>query len=193
MQCRYCRAWNEEDERRCVRCGRRLAVMARPSTDQFPLSTSTAPSLELLSHTASASASASAAPAYSPAPETGPAETQYQPAFSQPGPSQSSLFRDVSNTPKVIPIPTLAPLRVRENSELAREWAKEERRREESARRKRHPRPPQKPDSQTSLDFYGVSAPLGSPTPAVIYCDAPVATPTHRLIAAAIDSAFLLA
>ncbi len=33
MQCRYCRAWNEEDERRCVRCGRRMVAAPRIVTE----------------------------------------------------------------------------------------------------------------------------------------------------------------
>ncbi len=185
MQCRYCRAWNEEDERRCVRCGRRLVALARPVTDQIPFATSTAPALELLSNSGAAAA---AAPALAPQPVEIP---EIQP----------SLFRDVPNAPKVIPIPTLTPMRPRENPELAREWAKEERRREESAQRKRSVRPPRsasksgpRSDSQQALDFYGVNngAALNAPAQAVIYCDAPVATPTHRVIAAAIDSMILL-
>src|SRR5262245_48668032 len=50
MQCRYCRAWNEEDERRCLRCGRRMSA-ARPSfqgQEMMPLSTATAPALDVV-------------------------------------------------------------------------------------------------------------------------------------------------
>jgi len=49
MQCVYCQAWNEEDERRCSRCGRRLRVAApRPAPDGYPLTSAAAPALEAL-------------------------------------------------------------------------------------------------------------------------------------------------
>ncbi len=39
MQCRYCQNWNEEDERRCVRCGRRLHLASpRSSPESYPTS-----------------------------------------------------------------------------------------------------------------------------------------------------------
>src|SRR5258706_16290820 len=93
MQCRYCRAWNEEDERRCVRCGRRMQLSSAPSSalpasDVYPLATATAPALEPYS----------GPELVAPAP---PRNVTYQP----------SLFRDASGGPKVIPIPTLVPAR----------------------------------------------------------------------------------
>jgi uncharacterized RDD family membrane protein YckC len=102
-------------------------------------------------------------------------------------PSQASLFRDVSGPPKVIPIPTLTPVRPID--------------REISAQPRRAPRPPRVPrqaqrranDSQQALDFHtapGVAA--ETKVQAVIYCDAPVALPTHRLIAAAFDASMII-
>jgi uncharacterized RDD family membrane protein YckC len=44
------------------------------------------------------------------------------------------------------------------------------------------------PEAQTAMDF---RAPAGTAQP-VIYCDAPVALPTHRLIAAALDASMVL-
>ena len=186
MQCRYCRAWNEEDERRCVRCGRRMQVSARPASDTMPLSTSTAPALEMM-------------PGRDYAPPEIAAAKPDEPVSYQP-----SLFRDVSNGPKVIPIPTLMPVRPRENPE----WEREDRAREESAQRKRASRPSRPShssdsrgganrgsNSQQSLDFYGAhgSEPgLGVEVEAVIYCDAPVAMPLHRMIAAAFDASMIL-
>ena len=44
MQCRYCRAWNSNEEHRCARCGRRLLVVnGRPMSDATPIQTATAP------------------------------------------------------------------------------------------------------------------------------------------------------
>jgi uncharacterized RDD family membrane protein YckC len=190
MQCRYCRAWNEEDERRCVRCGRRMHLAAsRPASDTVPLSTSTAPALEML-------------PGREPAAqlrsreldEGTPAEKLAEQASYQP-----SLFRDVSNGRKVIPIPTLTPVRPRTNPE----WDREDRARDDLAQRRRASRPPKaasrsgatRSNSQQSLDFYGAHGgqpSLGTPVEAVIYCDAPVALPTHRTIAAMFDAAMVL-
>jgi uncharacterized RDD family membrane protein YckC len=188
MQCRYCRAWNEADERRCVRCGRRLQQAAsRPAPDTFPLSTSTAPALEML-------------------PGRDPAAQLRSPDLDQDDAAkraervsyQPSLFRDVSNGLKVIPIPTLNPVRPRTNPE----WAREDRERDDSAQRQRAARPkaasrnsPNRSDSQASLDFYGANGGQpagGTPVEAVIYCDVPVALPSHRSIAAMFDAAMVL-
>jgi len=49
-------------------------------------------------------------------------------------------------------------------------------------------------DSQQSLDFRGAagSSRSGTQVEAVIYCDAPVALPVHRLTAAAVDGGLIL-
>lgn len=169
MQCRYCQVWNESDERRCVRCGRRMHAAPRAASETPAFSTSTAPQLEAL-------------PAVEPAPA--PSE-QARPNY------QPMLFRDPSNSPKVIPIPTLTPMRPRE----------------QDAGVKRTPRPSQRgasrrrADSQQSLDFagapnanqqYGTPRTIATQVEAVIYCDAPVALPAHRAIAAAFDTAMIL-
>jgi uncharacterized RDD family membrane protein YckC len=201
MQCRYCRAWSEEDERRCVRCGRRLHLAASrpmglpdlPGMDTMPLSTATAPALEIV-----------------PDREPQPVPERAQAAAASSGQStqsshqtsssfQTSLFRDASNGPKVIPIPTLMPVRNRTNPE----WEREDRVRDESAQKRRAARPPKaaarngshRSDSQQSLDFYGAHGgqpALGTQVEAVIYCDAPVALPAHRMIAAMFDAAMVL-
>jgi uncharacterized RDD family membrane protein YckC len=107
---------------------------------------------------------------------------------------QPSLFRDVSNSPKVIPIPTLVPRRgdspVPEQPPARR------------APRTARPNGQRRSDLQQSLDFngeinfqgaaYGEKVGLGVQVEAVIYCEAPVALPTHRLIAAAFDASMVL-
>ena len=185
MQCRYCRAWNEADERRCVRCGRRADLAApRPAPETY-MGAATAPSLEPLQMPAPDQRSR---PAQAPSPF--PAS---YPSFSG---TQASLFRDVSGQHKVIPIPTLTPMRPVE--------------REESSHPKRASKPRQSSprhssrrtnESQQALDFNfhpaagvegapGMNA--GTRVQPVIYCDAPVAMPTHRLIAAAFDASMVL-
>lgn len=171
MQCRYCQNWNEEDERRCVRCGRRLHLASPRSgpegfaNDSYPASAAaTALALESI-------------PGGQPLPAAPPprANPNYQP----------SLFRDAAG-PKVVPIPMLTPSRPPARTETA-------------SRRPRPtaPRSPRRdPDSQQSLDFYSSqtssASALGSEVHAVIYCDAPVALPAHRMIAAAFDMSMVL-
>jgi uncharacterized RDD family membrane protein YckC len=205
MQCRYCRAWNEEDERRCVRCGRRMLVAARPTAvalpgmDTMPLSTSTAPSLEIVPDREPAAAQAQAQAQAEALARLQAQAQQTGPTAAEQANNQASLFRDASNGPKVIPIPTLAPVKARTNPE----WDKEDRAREELAQRRRASRPPKaaarsgshRSDSQQSLDFYGAHGgqpALGTQVQAVIYCDAPVALPIHRSIAALFDAAMVL-
>ncbi len=168
MQCRYCQNWNEEDERRCVRCGRRLHLSAPQSapdtymTDSYSSGAATALALESLP---------GGQPLAAPPPVP---RTNYQP----------SLFRDAAG-PKVVPIPMLTPSRPVSRTEVP-------------ARRARPatPRAPRRdPDSQQSLDFHGGANPstaLGTEVHAVIYCDAPVALPAHRMIAAAFDTSMVL-
>src|SRR6202041_3046551 len=63
-----------------------------------------------------------------------------------------------------------------------------------------HPAAPRSPrrdsDSQQSLDFHSdranLTSSLGTEVHAVIYCDAPVALPAHRMIAAAFDASMVL-
>ncbi len=138
-----------------------------------PISTSTAPQLEPLPHL---EVRPEALKEHEPAPAA--AQT---PAF------QPFLFRDPVNGPKIIPIPTLTPARPAEPA---------------PKRAPRAPRTPSRqiPDSQQSLDFFEThtEAPAGTPrsiktqVEAVIYCDAPVALPAHRAIAAAFDTAMIL-
>ena len=178
MQCRYCREWNETDERRCVRCGRRLhlaAAQAAPASYVLSSGAATAPALEAL-------------PGRRPSVAAGTLAEQPGRLIFQP-----SLFRDALGSPKVIPIPTLTPLhpRSREEREESAQSAKTARARGTTRR------PPEargeargSSNAQQALDFYGRTKTLE--LEAVIYCDAPVALPAHRLIAAAFDASMVL-
>jgi uncharacterized RDD family membrane protein YckC len=156
MECRYCQARNEADERRCVKCGRKLYISAPHLVlETPPVMTATALALEV-----------------APAVEREPAKKPvYQPL----------LFRDATNSPKVIPIPTLTPMRLKETEEPVRH-----------APRSGRPQARRTSDSQQSLDFHGTPKAIGTQVEAVIYCDAPVALPAHRAIAAAFDAAMVL-
>lgn len=173
MQCRYCQNWNEEDERRCVRCGRRLHLSSpRPGPDSYPAAaTATALALESIPGGQPLAAA--------PSPRT--AVPNYQPSL-----FRDAAYRDGVAGPKVVPIPMLTPsrqpVRTEGPSRKARPAAPRNSRRD--------------PASQQSLDFYqdkmNPASALGTEVHAVIYCDAPVALPAHRLIAAAFDLSMVL-
>jgi uncharacterized RDD family membrane protein YckC len=168
MQCRYCQNWNEEDERRCVRCGRRLHLASARSAPDGYAATATALALESI-------------PGGQPLAAAPPERTNYQP----------SLFRDAAQrdgvaNPKVVPIPMLTPSRPASRTQMPARKA-----------RPTAPRTSRRdPAPQQSLDFYGDKASqqpgLGTEVHAVIYCDAPVALPAHRMIAAAFDTSMVL-
>src|SRR5580704_10004803 len=158
MQCRYCQNWNEEDERRCVRCGRRLHLASprsAPETSYPTTAAATALALESLPGGQPLSAA--------PLPRTSP---NYQPSL-----FRDAAYRDGVAVPKVVPIPMRAPARTENPSRRARPAAPRSPRRDQ--------------DSQQSLDFYAAqanqSSALGTEVHAVIYCDAPVALPAHRM------------
>ena len=166
MQCIHCKAWNEEDERRCLRCGRRLHLSApRSAPDVYPSQEATARVLDVL-----------------PGGRTWPAEIPQPERAQQPWLFKESLTSQNFPSPKVVPIPLLTP-------------------RPQSAERKT-PRTPgagsrtprRGNDSQQSLDFHNDTAAqerLSTEVEAVIYCDAPVALPVHRLMAAAVDASMI--
>lgn len=101
-----------------------------------------------------------------------PAGTNYQP----------SLFRD-SGAPKVVPIPMLTPLRPVERRPA----------------RRANPRPPapraprRSSSAQQALDLQAAAGQIHAHPDERIYCAAPVATPGHRLLAAAVDGGLVLA
>jgi len=164
MHCPHCRAVNEKAEERCVDCGRRLNSSA---PGPFPVR----------SHaTASGAATAAALepfPVENPAPAQPPETPNYQP----------SLFREGSGN-KVIPIPTLTPLHPYHRETAARRPSP----RSSGHVRQQHRRS----DFQQTLGFQEAPAELRSQPGETIDCDAPVAAPTHRLVAAAVDGSLIL-
>jgi uncharacterized RDD family membrane protein YckC len=173
MQCVHCQAWNEEDERRCSRCGRRQNTSAlRPNFDMPPLMQAAAPALETLQ--GGRALHEESARHLAPVPS--------------PGVYQPWLFRDPSQGPKVVPIPTLTP---RPHPGVRKHRAPSTARTQDvrgSAAARRAA------DSQQSLDFHTnavAESSLGTEVEAVIYCDAPVALPVPRLMAAAADASLI--
>jgi uncharacterized RDD family membrane protein YckC len=138
------------------------ASAARPAPEIYPLTGAAAPALEAL---------------IGGRPESPEASPSGLPS----GGYQPSLFRDPMQGPKVVPIPMLTP--------RTRTVERKAPRASGSSRASR-----QGADSQQSLDFLsGAYEPnsLGTEVEAVIYCDAPVALPVHRMMAAAADASMI--
>jgi uncharacterized RDD family membrane protein YckC len=176
MNCKYCASWNAEDEHRCTRCGRRLTTGGVTST--FPASRS-APALAFAEHPAVV------VEVKEPAPQLRVPVTQ-QLAF-EPLPAS-----------KVIPFESFAAHRIEPIVRTQPQPAGAAGRAASFSPRPRASQPVakrEKADAQPGLDFL-LPPPQGPRTlkthvEAVIYCDADVATPKHRVIAAAIDGGMI--
>ena len=171
MTCSYCGTRNVDGERRCRRCGRKpddtlTDALAAVSTDGA-LATAVHPA------------------AVHPAAQIGPTKPPANPSYA----IQASLFQDKPSS-KVIPFEAYAshghvaepePPRVRYRAADHK-----------PALRKARPAG----ESQGKLDFLPPQPvkPRASSTTgeALLYCDAPVATPLHRAVATALDWAMVL-
>lgn len=95
---------------------------------------------------------------------------------------QPSLFREGVGAPKVIPIPTLTPSRVHT--------------REAPSLRRVAPRPAPRHhrsgDPQQALQFTELDSDTGAAAGDSIFCEAPVALPGHRVLAALVDLSWAL-
>lgn len=165
MKCAYCRAANDSDDGRCVRCGRRLgSAFPRPAPESYPhgtsLSSALAPALESL-------------PGGVPLSLKAPEPHEYQP----------SLFRD-AGSPKVVPIPTLTPLHTPVRGPAVRRSAPR-------APGTRQPR--RNSNSQQTLGFAESPGEAHERSGEAIFCDAVVALPLQRVLAAAIDASLVMA
>lgn len=177
MICKYCSSWNAEDEHRCTRCGRRLKT-AETLVPGYP---------------ASRSASAFAL-AEQPAVVVELEEPA--PRLREPIP-QNLRFAEVPG-PKVIPFESFAAARIEPLAPATARAAGTPVAKPAPSPRPGRPSParPATDDAQAGLDFL-VPLPQGPRTlktqvEAVIYCDADVAAPKHRAIAAAIDGGMIL-
>ncbi len=175
IECRYCRAMNDEEEHRCARCGRRLSMaVARSAPDTYPLASGPRAA-------AAVATAAATAPAVTPFPEQVPEQEASAPERAT---YQRSLFRDGLGSPKVIPIPTLTPLRIPGPEGPSSRRA---------APRNAAPRSRRASDSQQALEFHEApSQPVHFTQAEGIGCDAQVALPAHRMIAAAVDTSVVL-
>jgi len=162
MDCRYCQTQNTDDDHRCRRCGRRLRMTA-PYT-----ASAAAPVLQY-----ETAARSSAVERSSSRLET-VAEPATAPAARKPITYQPSLFSS-RELPRVVPFETIAPGVVE---------APPPRKTSVRARHRRIV------PGQQSLEFSPARSSRLSD--GVIYCDAPVAIPMHRVMAAALDGSIIL-
>jgi uncharacterized RDD family membrane protein YckC len=180
MNCTYCVSWNADDEHRCTRCGRRLKVSGMNAAG-YPASRSAAafalePAAVVVEVEDPAPLLRTSIPQKLPFRELGskviPFESfaahRIEPvAFAaSPAPATTAPSGAVAIPTSAIPAKTSRPLAA-----------------------------PRKNEAQSGLDFL-TPAPQGPRTlkthvEAVIYCDADVATPKHRVIAAAIDGGMI--
>lgn len=177
MECRYCQAANSSDDHRCRRCGRRLRPNLALAEPVYTGSSAAAPVLQ-----------ARAAPVLqkSPAPTleavehrsaSRPAEPHRLPEPSAPRRAvnyQPSLFSS-RELPLVVQFETIAPHLVPPTPRKA-----------PSAPRQRRRKPV---TGQQALDFVSRGSQSAD---SAIYCDARVAIPAHRAMAAAIDASMVV-
>jgi len=189
MECRYCQAVNAEDDHRCRRCGRHLRT--------GPAYTGSSAAAPVLQYSAAAAVQYSAMPVVgheaAPRSQADGVETSSSlrraahrtEAHRSPEPSaprrpityQPSLFTS-RELPLVVPFETIAPGSVPPSPRKPQSSA---------PRQRRHKVIP----GQQALEFTH-STRLSKPAEGVIYCDAPVAIPAHRAMAAALDASIVV-
>jgi uncharacterized RDD family membrane protein YckC len=183
MKCAYCRAANDPGEERCVRCGRRLhAASPRPAPESYqkgPESYQTGPESYQMGAAALAPALESL-PGGVPLPLKPPQTPEYQP----------SLFRD-SAGPKVVPIPTLTPFRPPHQTQVRTHTARRAAPRSPGVRQTRRVSNSQTGVLQQTLGFAEPSAEVRERSGEAIFCDAMVALPLQRVLAAAVDASLV--
>ncbi len=184
MECRYCQSANADDDHRCRRCGRRLRM-----SPVYTGSSAAAPVLQydaapVLQREASPVLQPEAAPVlqYDAARTANRTEVHRSP---EPSPSrrpvsyQPSLFTS-RELPLVVQFETLAPGLVQPSQRKPQPSTPRQR------RRKIVP-------GQQALEFsHQFTQPARSAADGVIYCNAPVAIPAHRAMAAALDASIIL-
>jgi uncharacterized RDD family membrane protein YckC len=185
MECRYCQAANSDDEHRCRRCGRRLhmgPVYTGSSAAAPVLHERAAPVLyertaPVLHERATLEAVEARVPSRHAAART---EAHRSPEPSAPRRAinyQPSLF-PARELPLVVQFETIAPTLVPPSPRKAQTTVTRQRRRKIIA-------------GQQAIDF-NPKARSQKQADALIYCDARVAIPAHRAMAAALDASMML-
>ena len=182
MQCKHCGFVNGEDDHRCLRCGRRMSGVVVAAPPGYSGANALAPAVMMSDDTAEFPPARQAVPQSTPRQAVPPQSTAPQAV-----PAQPTLFANYSQvSPNVIPFdkrerqspPRQAPAVAAPQQRIAA---------------RRSPGPPS--DAQGRLDFIPASPLKGrklkTDVDAQVFCDQPVATPTHRLVASAIDGVII--
>jgi len=162
ITCGYCRATNSEEDHRCSRCGRRLQTTPSQGNAAAYGASNMATARAIRPI---AEPDPVAAPQPAPEPEALPKRSVYQ--------RQLFSYREV---PQVVSLNSLAP-----------KPAERTRTRPESPR----PRVRRRDPGQQTLKFTNPEG-MDTGVQALIYCDAPVAIPAHRMMAAAADLSIIV-
>lgn len=167
MHCKHCGFVNGEDDHRCLRCGRRLSGVVIAAPPGYNGANALAPSPIVNNDTQE----------FASGTEEQPALFSTFAQSARPGQNVIPFERGQREATKRIvasPPPTLPP--------------------QSTKTRKAAATPPQ--DAQGTLDFIAGAPPrsrkLKTEVEAQVFCDQPVATPTHRLVAGAIDASLIL-
>lgn len=173
ITCSYCRAANEDDEHRCQRCGRRLLATASQNSRAAYMEGSTAPALRPVPDL----------------PREVVPEPVIQPASIQPAMIQPKTALQESPRRVVFQRSLFSPREVPQVVSLDSIVLPpgERTRTERSKPRVKRPVP-----GQQNLEFLEPGRVVDTEAEAVIYCDAPVAIPTHRVMAAAVDLSLIV-
>lgn len=175
MRCKHCGFVNGEDDHRCLRCGRRLSGVVIAAPPGYSGANALAASVMMSSD-----------------------DTREFPPVQQAGTAQPTLFANysqVSHYPQASPAPGLnvIPFDRRERQSTSRQTPAVAAPQHRVSPRKSSGPPP---GAQGTLDFIPASPVKGrklkTDVDAQVFCDQPVATPTHRLVASAIDGAIIL-
>jgi uncharacterized RDD family membrane protein YckC len=173
MHCKHCGFVNGEDDHRCLRCGRRLSGVVIAAPPGFAGANALAPSVMMSDDTAEI------------------------PPVRIARPAQPTLFAHAG--PNVIPFdrrerklqPRVAAVTINPAAPQAQQSTHTR-----ATTRKPAPSAGLTPDVQGTLDFIPAAPVKGrklkTDVDAQVFCDQPVATPTHRLVASAIDGVIIL-
>jgi uncharacterized RDD family membrane protein YckC len=169
MTCQACQTWNEDDEHRCRRCGRRIrSTPSRYVRDAYPIAaTALAYKAELIE-------------------DNGPVEAAVH--LDDSG-AQQVLFNNARGEARVIPFEHLTSPAERESirargAQIPRPEPVRTAKGEVSAKRARRSRLER--EDQQRLDLFGKAEVFNTPKSS-IQCGAPVAPPSQRLNAALLD------
>jgi uncharacterized RDD family membrane protein YckC len=184
MHCKYCGFNNGEDDHRCLRCGRRIGTAISAPTS-YSGANALAPSFE-----------ANETQDFLPLPETTRRQASYASSGSNVIPFESA--QRARTAPLPVARPQVAPRQVtapQVTAQVTAQFTPEPPPEKPARNARKNGKASRTPSEQEQFDFVA-SAPVGKVLktggPAQVYSNRPVATPIHRFVAGAMDSAMVL-